>query len=154
MGRPKKQDQLKIRSELMGYFERGCNVFYTSKKSEHNRKTVTRYFEEFGEQAVEEMNEKFVVRQKIAKETAVMGLQEDMDLIDKELKDIELHKLGVADESPTWRSQYHNLIKMRSDIRQYKCDIECMPTIDVSIDQMLEERENEKIKRITNKQTK
>lgn len=143
MARPKRQDGVKIRKELLGYFERGCNVLYTSQQSKHNRKTVTQHFKEFGEIFVEEVDNDFITKQKVVKETCIAQLQGYIDKIDSEIKSLEIEAKMDREDSKTYRAQMHYLLVQVCNLIQQKADIEMTPTIDVSLEQMIEERIHE-----------
>jgi len=142
-GHPPVKEQAKNRKILQEHFDKGHNVLYTARLTKLNRNTVSKYFKEFGESLTEEMDESFLIKQKVSKETCIARMQEYIDMIDKEIKELDLKIVDEDEDEKVWRSQKHYLLVQVTNLIQQKADIEMTPTLDVSLEQMIEERIHE-----------
>lgn len=141
-GRPEVTEQTKLYKALQTRFERGESIAYAAREEKVNIKTVQNYYREFREKMVEQTDQDFINRQKIAKEFALAGLDEDLQKLRTQFD--ELVQLCEDDpENSAWQSIRLQVTAKMAELKQQKADLEMSPTLDVSLEQMVEERLND-----------
>ena len=88
-GRPSEAEQLEIERKLRPYFEKSIKPYVTSRETEINRKTVTKYFHEWYEEIKSSEHPDFIERSKIAKEQAILACDYQLLKLYKVQEDIE-----------------------------------------------------------------
>jgi len=143
-GRPTKSEQIEIQNKLRPYYERGLSATFTASSTGINIKTVCKYFEEWSKKIIETEATDFVQRQKKAKELVILNMDNIIFEQYRLLEEIKNEKKNYQKENkqiPTHLlSLQHQILKEISTTAQHKCDIECMPTLDFSLDQMIDKR--------------
>lgn len=66
-GRPNKKEQLDLQKELWHYFEQGISASSTSEMTNHNIKTVCKYFNEWADRIQNEQDQDSISRMKSEK---------------------------------------------------------------------------------------
>ena len=125
-------------------YEKYHTAGHTARILDLNRHTVEKYFRGFQEEEIEETNYDFILRQRSAKNRILARLDECIDKLDGQLRDIETvlvdDKHGEHHDIGRYEHMRTNTIVKLSDILQQKASIEITPTLDITIDKYLEER--------------
>lgn len=141
-GKPSAGEQSKLYKDTLEHFEKGHSAVFTARELSVNRNTVDKYFAEFREKMIESMDKDFINRQKTAKEFALAGLDSDLEKLNEQYDDVDA-KCKDDPENSAWESIKTQIISRMADIRQQKADLEMSPTLDVSLEQLVEERMDE-----------
>lgn len=88
-GRPTKQEQIKIQSELRQYFQSGYSAYFTAQETKYDIKTVLRYFNKWQQEILDSENGNFIKRVKEQKERTVINLDNQIHCLDDFKKEIE-----------------------------------------------------------------
>jgi len=139
MARPTKGKQAANEARILEMFERGISALRASKILNLNRNTVSSYYRVFGERLIQDMTESFVEKQKIKKALVVSSLEEELDELNEQLIQT---KMAINDdlENTTLRSLLLAITVAKANLKQQIADIEMAPTLDVSLEKLVEER--------------
>ena len=149
-----KEKQIQYKKACQEFYDGYKTISFTAQHLGIDKDTVQRYFKEFSNMELNEIDESFLKKQKITKDRILYKLdslifksEEQLKkleiMIDIENKDADIEIL----ESPPDRTRIETLInKIHGDLikwNQEKAGIEDSPTLDVKIGQLLEDRVNE-----------
>ena len=141
MARPTKSKQVDMEKILLEHFQEHHSAIYTAKLTGYNRNTVNAYFRTFAQKLLEEVDGDFVTRQKLRKELVIAKLEEDITALDNQLE--QILKFTGTGEIEEGNASLHgvrlNIITARANLRQQIADIDMTPTLDVSLDKLVEE---------------
>lgn len=149
MTRPSKAKQVDIEKTLLTHFNLYHSALYTAELTNINRNTVNAYFKTFQVSLVEDINSDFISRQKVRKEQVVALLERDLSELDKLLEQLKISTMK-DEENASLLSVRLATIVARSNIKQQIADIDMSPTLDISIDQIMEKRLEEHSRQETN----
>lgn len=121
-------------------FNKGWGVLYAAELIGLNKNTVSSYYQELREEAIEKTGEDFVMEQKTAKQLAIKKFDEEIERLN-ELEDEFENKKTKKD--PTWHDRILKCIELRANLEQQRYALEMTPTIDISIDKIIEEGREE-----------
>ncbi len=139
MSRPTKSKQVDIQKTLLEHFEQNHSAIYTAKLTGLNRNTVSGYFRTFADKLIEEVDQNFIVRQKVRKELVLVQLEEDLAELDRQLEELKILTNGIENTNSAMHSIRLNIITSRAALRQQIADIDMTPTLDVSLEILVEE---------------
>ena len=143
-GRPSRQEQVQIVRTLRPYFERGMNATFTAGITGINIKTVCNYFNGWYRQLMETQEQDFVKRQRQTKEHAILCLDylinKQYELLDEIKNEIIKYKKDGKFIPKHLLSLNAQILRDISDMTQQKGDIALTPTIDVSLEKIVDER--------------
>ncbi len=141
-GRPTKAKQVEIRKDCEEEYMKYHSAAYAARVLKLNPKTVEKYFREFQEAELEETNRDFVIKQHSVKNKVVARLDDILDKLDKQYRDID-NELTEKKQDELDKGRYEamktTVLKSISDILQQKASIETTPTLDITIDKYIEE---------------
>lgn len=146
-GRPTKLEQIEIQNKLRPYFERYLSATFTSGKTGINIKTVCKYFDEWSKQVIETETKDFVQRQRETKEVIMLSMDslifENYELIDKiknEIKNFQKNEKPIPKHLLSLHAQ---ILYKISEIINAKGDLEVTPTLDISLEELIDKRISE-----------
>ena len=145
-GIPSTMESKGIRLKCEEAFNKGWGTLFTARELKLNKNTVSAYFVEFREKLFQNMDDEFIKEQKTAKQMGIMALDEEIKNVDNMINDPEHGiQIKVIDdpENPAWLSQLKSAIELRSNLKQQRYNLEMSPTIDVSVDTLVEELREE-----------
>lgn len=136
-GRPsvKEQEENLIKCKKMFYD--GLSILSASEKTGLNKETVCNYYKEFREDFVENLDNNFVDEQRTAKQMALKKLEESIEQVEAAAA-IALSNSHGEDGSP-WYGHYLRCLEMKASFEQQRYALEMQPTIDVSLERLMEE---------------
>ena len=141
-GRPTKAKQVEIRKDCEEEYMKYHSAAYAASVLKLNPHTVEKYFREFQEAELEETNRDFVIKQHSVKNKVVARLDDILDKLDKQYRDID-NELTEKKQDELDKGRYEamktTVLKSISDILQQKASIETTPTLDITIDKYIEE---------------
>ena len=141
-GRPTKAKQVEIRKDCEEEYMKYHSAAYAASVLKLNPHTVEKYFREFQEAELEETNRDFVIKQHSVKHKVVARLEDILDKLDKQYRDID-NELTEKKQDELDKGRYEamktTVLKSISDILQQKASIETTPTLDITIDKYIEE---------------
>ena len=142
MARPTKAKQVQNETRILEMFERGISALRASQLLKLNRNTVSSYYRIFGQRLIEDMNEDFIERQKIKKTLLVASLEKEIDDLEEQAA---FTRISIEDdrENTALRNLLLSITVAKANLKQQIADIEMSPTLDVSLDQLVEERLDE-----------
>jgi len=143
-GRPTKSGQIGIQNKLRPYYEHGLSATFTAGSTGINIKTVCNYFDEWSKQILEFEKIEFVKRQITEKERIVLSMDgiifEQYQLLEEIKNQIKFYNKDKKPIPKHLLSLKALILKEISDISQQKCDITITPTIDIPLEQMIDEK--------------
>jgi predicted transcriptional regulator len=137
-GRPSSLDSTKNRKNCQDAFNKGLSVLKTAENLKLDKNTVSKYFIEFREKLVDGMDRDFVHEQKVAKQMAMKKLEDAIEEIDSAIK-IAFEKSKHDESATSWYAHYIKCMEIKVNFEQQRYAIEMAPTIDVSIEKIIEE---------------
>ena len=142
-GRPTKAKQVEIRKKCEEEDMKYHSAAYAARVLDLNANTVEKYFREFQEAELEETNRDFVIKQHSVKNKVVARLDDILDKLDQQYRDIKA-KFEESDaeekyDLTRYEAMKTTVLKSISDILQQKASIETTPTLDITIDKYIEE---------------
>lgn len=142
MARPTKAKQVQNETRILEMFERGVSALRASQLLKLNRNTVSSYYRIFGQRLIEDMNEDFIERQKIKKTLLVASLEKEIDDLEEQAA---FTRISIEDdrENTALRNLLLSITVAKANLKQQIADIEMSPTLDVSLDRLVEERLDE-----------
>lgn len=155
-GRPSNEEISQAKKQCYEYYKDFKSIMFCAEATGLNRKTVTKYYAEFGKIVLEEDKQKFIEKQKITKEQIIYKLETMIDRGEKQLKRLEA-SLGItdSDEDSIFASDIDEntqvkieglMNKIQGDLilwNQQKAVIDDSPTLDIKIDSLVEDRISE-----------
>lgn len=120
-GRPTRGNQNKIKKILKQHYEKGISATATSKETNLNIKTVSKYFTEWDKKLLEYNELDFLKRAKITKEKIIQSFEKDIISLDKDEKEIEMIK-NIAKQNGSI-SHFEKLSKLKLKIKEQKLKI-------------------------------
>ena len=143
MSRPSKAKQVDMSEKLLPYFEQHHSALYTAELTGINRNTVNAYFKTFSQLLMDDINQNFVMRQKIRKEQVITLLERDLAELDEHLAEVKM-ALNAANGMESGNASLHgvrlSIVTARSNIKQQIADIDMTPTLDLTVEDILEKR--------------
>lgn len=143
-----------MKAKCYEYYKDFKSIMFTADKTGYDPKTVRGYYKEFGRLTLEQDKEKFIEAQKITKDKVIYKLETMIERGEKQLKRLEQMN-GITEEeeeSGLFQSDLDegSVIKIESLINkvqgdlinwnQQKAVIEDSPTLDIKIDDLVEDR--------------
>ena len=149
-GRPTKARQSVIRKECMEQYNMYTSAASASRTLFLNPHTVEKYYREFESKELEETNLEFIAKQRAIKKKVIGRLDDIILNLDAQFKTC-VAKLAESDADEKYDTQKYELMKtsvmkIMSDILQQKASIEVTPTLDISLDNYIEEKYGKFIK--------
>ena len=141
-GRPSKSKQVEIRKKCEGEYFKYHSAAYAAGVLGLNPHTVEKYYREFQEAELEETNRDFIIKQHAVKNKVVARLDEILNHLDEQLRDISVELKNKTQEEldkGRYEAMKTTVLKSISDILQQKASIETTPTLDITIDKYIEE---------------
>ena len=141
-GRPTKAKQVEIRKKCEEEYRKYHSAAYASRVLGLNDNTVEKYFREFAEAELEETNRDFVIKQHSVKNKVIARLDEILNHLDEQLRDIPVELKNKTQEEldkGRYEAMKTTVLKSISEILQQKASIETTPTLDITIDKYIEE---------------
>tara|TARA_R100001244_G_scaffold45950_1_gene41249 strand:+ start:466 stop:888 length:423 start_codon:yes stop_codon:yes gene_type:complete len=115
-----------------------------------NPHTVEKYYREFESKELEETNLEFIAKQRAIKKKVIGRLDDIIAFLDQQFKDFmaKLEEVDAEDNHDVLKIELMktSVLKHMSDILQQKASIEIMPTLDISLDNYIEEKYGKFIK--------
>ena len=141
-GRPTKAKQVEIRKKCEEEYHNYHSAAYAARVLRLNPKTVEKYYRGFQEAELEETNRDFIIKQHAVKNKVVARLDEILNHLDEQLRDISVELKNKTQEEldkGRYEAMKTTVLKSISDILQQKASIETTPTLDITIDKYIEE---------------
>lgn len=134
-GRPSKEDQLDIKIKLLTCFTKRYTITRAAKEVGVNRKTAARYRKYMHSKIIENKEDEFFERCRIAKEFAILKISIRIEKLEEQSKIFEtkINSLG-QDLSPENQWLYVEYRKIQESIAKLEKEIqnlECSPTADL-----------------------
>lgn len=141
-GKPTSGKSKVIAQEIEKAYEDGWSIKYAAKQLQYNRKTVKAHYKELREKFMEDLHSDFSTFQREQKENCIADLDGILDRLKNEIKVLDDKvEANIDDEMEyEWRKYRLELIDRISTLSQQRADIAMRPTIDVSLEKMVEER--------------
>lgn len=139
-GHPTESEAKTIRTQCEKAFNDGLGVLSAAEELNLNKNTVSSYYTEFREKLFDKMDKDFVLEQKTAKQMSIKKLEDRI----KEVKNIK--KLIIENIKLDEPTIYDKLLKCEeigASLEQARYSLEMTPTIDISIDKIIEESREE-----------
>ena len=152
-GRPTKARQSAIRRDCMEQYNLYTSAASASRTLDLNPHTVEKYYRGFEALELEETNLEFIANQRATKKKVIGRLDDIIAFLDKQFKDF-VAKLEESDAEERYdvikiEMMKTSVLKHMSDILQQKASIEITPTLDISLDNYIEEKYGKFIKKAT-----
>ena len=149
-GRPTKARQSVIRKDCMEQYNIYTSAASASRILFLNPHTVEKYYREFEALELEETNLEFIAKQRAIKKKVIGRLDDIIAFLETQFKDF-VSKLEESDAEERYdviriEMMKTSVLKHMSDILQQKASIEIMPTLDISLDNYIEEKYGKFIK--------
>ena len=149
-GRPTKARQSAIRRDCMEQYNLYTSAASASRTLDLNPHTVEKYYREFESKELEETNLEFIANQRAVKKKVIGRLDDILIFLDKQFRDFT-SKLEESDAEERYdvikiEMMKTSVLKHMSDILQQKASIEITPTLDISLDNYIEEKYGQFIK--------
>ena len=135
-GRPSIKEIEKHKNDCKKAFYQGVTILTASEELDLNRETVSKYYKEFREKFIEELDEEFITEQKAAKHFAMKKLEDKVKEIDDIMSNIINDKKTSSDKK---HDQLIKCVEVKSGFEQQRYNLEMAPTIDISIEKLIEE---------------
>lgn len=144
MARPTKAKQTANETRILEMFEKGISALRAAKLLGLNRNTVSSYYRVFGERLIQDMTESFVEKQKIKKALVVASLEEELEELMEQASET---RMAIKEdlENTSLRSLLLNITTAKANLKQQIADIEMSPTLDVSLEKLVEERMQDEV---------
>ena len=148
MQRTDKTQDKQVRKNCRREYEKYHSANYASRVLGYNERTVETYYKEFYRQEPEETNLGFIQIQRSVKNRVLSRmdwildkLEEQLDRISKQLRkdDDAVNKLG-------YEALKTRVLKMISDVLQQKASIEITPTLDISLENYIKEKQQRRLR--------
>jgi hypothetical protein len=149
-GRPSKPRQAAIRRDCLEQYNLYTSAASAARTLDINPHTVEKYYREFEAKELEETNLQFIAKQRAIKKKVIGRLDDIILNLDAQFKTF-VAKLAESDADEKYDTQKYELMKtsvmkIMSDILQQKASIEVTPTLDISLDNYIEEKYGKFIK--------
>ena len=148
-GRPSKAKETKNEIACQEYYLNWKSAIYTAKQLGLNPHTVEKYFQKFRQKEIEESEEQFMQRQRMAKNQVLSKLDEMINHLEKQVKRyselMDNEELDTTPDGQRVEAQYTKAVSELSQMYQQKADIELTATMDVRIDKVVQEKYEEYI---------
>lgn len=155
-GRPSNAEISDAKARCYEYYKDFKSILFCAEKTKLNRNTVSKYYAGFGRITLEQDKQKFIEAQKVTKEQIIYKLETMIDRGEKQLKRLQ-YQLGIEDDNTdeetsmfsedmdeTTKVKLEQLInKVQGDLinwNQQKAVIVDSPTLDIKIDDLVEDR--------------
>ena len=149
-GRPTKARQSVIRKECMEQYNMYTSAASASRTLFLNPHTVEKYYREFESKELEETNLEFIAKQRAIKKKVIGRLDDIISFLAQQFKDFvaKLEEVDAEDNHDVIKIEMMktSVLKHMSDILHQKASIEIMPTLDISLDNYIEEKYGKFIK--------
>jgi len=146
-GRPSKPKESMNETQCLEYYQMWKSAAFTATKLKLNRHTVEKYFEKFRQKEVEEKNDQFVQRQRMAKNLCIGKLDEMIEHLEQQIGRYSNLMTGegldITPDGQRVESQYTKSVAELSTLYQQKADIEMTATMDVKVDELVREKYEE-----------
>ncbi|MDF2422061.1 MAG: hypothetical protein OPY06_03535 [Nitrosopumilus sp.] len=110
-GRPTKEDQIKNKQIILGYYEKDISAIVAARDSGVNPKTVYKYYKMWNSQMNNPDEKDFLLRIKKTKERSIQLLEEDIISLTKEM--LKINFLMEKSLQKGDISEYEKLSKLR-----------------------------------------
>jgi hypothetical protein len=139
-GRPTAEVEGKLREELQEVFDGGRSERWAIKHTNHNKKTIERYWKIFRSTNIFSIDESFIGRQRAAREAALGEIDEDLDKANEEVESA----LELRDDNQDVKAHalYIKALEHRNFIVRKRAAMDMVPTVDVNIDRIIAEEKN------------
>ena len=149
-GRPSKPRQAAIRRDCLEQYNLYTSAASAARTLDINPHTVEKYYREFEAKELEETNLQFIAKQRAIKKKVIGRLDDIISFLDQQFKDFvaKLEEVDAEDNHDVIKIEMMktSVLKHMSDILQQKASIEIMPTLDISLDNYIEEKYGKFIK--------
>ena len=147
MQRTDKTQDEQVRKNCRREYEKYHSANYASRVLGYNERTVETYYKEFYQQEPEETNLGFIQIQRSVKNRVLSrmdwildNLEEQIDRISKQQK-----KDGTVD-MVRYETLKTRILKLMSDVLQQKASIEITPTLDISLENYIKEKQQRRLR--------
>lgn len=129
----------KMLLELRPMFESNKSADYAASKTSYARGTVQKVFKKWTDALLGEVNDDFIAAQKASKARGLMALQIHIGKLEAQLERLEKKLEKDGDTDKFLENIIKNLNKDIANLQQTKVMIEMKPTIDVTLEQYIDD---------------
>lgn len=154
-GRPSIPKESDNEKKCLEYYQKWKSAAFTADKLGLNRHTVEKYFKKFKELEIEEKEEEFIQRQRMAKNLCLGKLDAIIDHLETQIerytnvltKDDETENDGDAQRIEAHMTKVATEL---SSLYQQKADLEMTATLDINVAKLAQEKYDEYINKENN----
>ena len=145
--RNKTSKQEKIRKNCQKEYEKYHSVKYASSILRYDEQTIKKYYKEFERQEPVETNMGFIQTQRSVKNRVLPRMDWVLDKLEEQIDRIskQQKKDGTSDMI-RYETLKTRILKLMSDILQEKASIEITPTLDISLENYIKEKQQRRLR--------
>ena len=143
----KTSKQEKIRKNCQKEYEKYHSVKHASSTLKCDERTVEKYYKEFERREPIETNLGFIQTQRSVKNRVLPRMDYILDKLDEQIDRIskQQKKDGTSDMI-RYETLKTRILKLMSDILQEKASIEITPTLDISLENYIKEKQQRRLR--------
>ena len=143
----KTSKQEKIRKNCQREYEKYHSVKHASCTLRCDERTVKKYYKEFEQQEPVETNLDFIQRQRSVRNIVLSRMDWILDKLEEQLDRIskQQKKDGTVD-MVRYETLKTRILKLMSDVLQQKASIEITPTLDISLENYIKEKQQRRLR--------
>ena len=143
----KTSKQEKIRKNCQKEYEKYHSVKHASSTLRCDERTVEKYYKEFERQEPKETNMGFIQTQRSVKNRVLPRMDWILDKLEEQLDRIskQQKKDGTVD-MVRYETLKTRILQLMSDVLQQKASIEITPTLDISLENYIKEKQQRRLR--------
>ena len=143
----KTSKQEKIRKNCQKEYEKYHSAKYASSTLRCDERTVEKYYKEFEQQEPVETNLGFIQTQRSVKNRVLSRMDWILDKLEEQIDRIskQQKKDGTVD-MVRYETLKTRILKLMSDVLQQKASIEITPTLDISLENYIKEKQQRRLR--------
>ena len=143
----KTSKQEKIRKNCQKEYEKYHSVKHASSTLRCDERTVEKYYKEFEQQEPVETNLGFIQTQRSVKNRVLPRMDYILDKLEEQIDRIskQQKKDGTVD-MVRYETLKTRILKLMSDVLQQKASIEITPTLDISLENYIKEKQQRRLR--------
>ena len=143
----KTSKQEKIRKNCQKEYEKYHSVKYASSTLKCDERTVEKYYKEFEQQEPVETNLGFIQTQRSVKNRVLPRMDYILDKLEDQIDRISKQQKedGTVD-MVRYETLKTRILKLMSDVLQQKASIEITPTLDISLENYIKEKQQRRLR--------
>ena len=147
MQRTDKTQDKQIRKNCRREYEMYHSANYASRVLGYNERTVETYYKEFYRQEPEETNLGFIQIQRSVKNRVLSRMDWILDKLEDQIDRISKQQKedGTVD-MVRYETLKTRILKLMSDVLQQKASIEITPTLDISLENYIKEKQQRRLR--------